>query len=39
MLLRPVEQGRGRAVEAFTEAVDVMPTLMEIFGLPVPPAV
>jgi arylsulfatase A-like enzyme len=29
-------KGRGRRVEAFTEAVDVMPTLLDLIGAPVP---
>ena len=33
------DAGRGRVVEAYTEAVDVMPSLMEIVGLAVPPQV
>ena len=30
--------GRGRVVEAFTESIDVMPTLLEMLELPLPPA-
>ncbi len=30
------EGGRGRVVEAFTEAVDLMPTILDWLGLPVP---
>ncbi len=29
--------GRGRQVEAFTEAVDILPTILEWLGRPVPP--
>lgn len=32
------DAGRGRVVEAFTEAVDVMPTILEWIGQPVPHA-
>ena len=31
------DAGRGQTVEAFTEAVDVLPTLNELMGLEVPP--
>ena len=31
------DSGRGQTVEAFTEAVDVLPTLNELMGLEVPP--
>ena len=30
------DAGRGRKVERFTEAVDVMPTILEWLGLPIP---
>jgi len=32
------DRGRGRQVEAFSEAVDVTPTILEWLGLEVPPA-
>lgn len=33
------EISRGTVVTQYSEAVDVLPTICEIFGLPVPPAV
>ncbi|BBK43653.1 sulfatase [Allostella vacuolata] len=35
---READTGRGRVVEQFTEAVDVMPTVLGWLGRPVPPA-
>ncbi len=32
------DRGRGRSVDSFTETVDVMPTLLDLVGLPIPPA-
>lgn len=32
------DRSRGRIVDAFTEAVDVMPTILDRIGLPIPPA-
>jgi arylsulfatase A-like enzyme len=30
------EASRGRVVDAFTESVDVMPTILDLFGAPIP---
>ena len=35
---RPLEGDAAAVVEAFTEAVDLMPTLLDWFGLDIPPA-
>jgi arylsulfatase A-like enzyme len=37
LIVKPPGGGRGRLVDAFTEAVDVMPTILDLLGLPVPP--
>ncbi|MEI8302863.1 MAG: alkaline phosphatase family protein [Burkholderiales bacterium] len=34
---RVADGARGRVVDAFTEGVDLMPTLLDLLGLPVPP--
>lgn len=35
---RHADGGRGRQIEAFTEAVDVMPSLLDLLGLDIPAA-
>ena len=36
LMIRAPQGARGRVVEAFTEHVDLMPTLLEAAGLPIP---
>lgn len=39
LIIRDPDGPRGRRVEAMTESVDLMPTILEWLGRPVPPAV